>query len=387
MKIAYFDCYSGISGDMTLGAFIDAGLDKNLLLSLPRKLNLPQVKVEIKRVVKEGLSAAKVDVITPHEHKHRHLHHIEDIIDQSELSAAAKSLSKKIFNRLAEAEAAVHGVSKDEIHFHEVGALDAVVDICGAALAFTELNIEKVYSGTIFVGGGQVKMAHGLYPVPAPAAAVLLKGMDIRFGPVKKELVTPTGAAILSTLREEGEIPSYRVDRVGYGAGTANHIGIPNVLRLIIGEAEQSYQTDCVIAVECNIDDMNPQVFPYLIEKILEKGALEAYVTPLVMKKGRPGFLFTALSYPEKSADIIELIFRETTTIGVRQYKLDRYKFPRELLQVESRFGIVDVKQVVKRDGRKYIVPEFESCKKIARERNLSLLEVQKTLERELNEG
>jgi uncharacterized protein (TIGR00299 family) protein len=385
MKIAYLDCYTGISGDMTLGAFIDAGLDKDLLLSLPKQLNLPQVKVEIKKITKEGLSATKVDVVIPQEHEHRHLKEIEKIIDQSDLPSAAQELSKKIFNRLAEAEASVHGVAKEEIHFHEVGSLDAIVDICGAALAFTEMKIEKVYSGTIYVGGGQIKMAHGLYPVPAPATTYLLKDMDIRFGPLKKELVTPTGAAILSVLKEKETLPPYRINSIGYGAGTANLQGIPNVLRLIIGEVEQNYQTDRVIAMECNIDDMNPQVFPYLIEKIIDEGALEAYVTPLVMKKGRPGYLFTALAHEESVSKIVKIIFEETTTIGIRRFELDRYKLPRKLLQMDSKYGKVDVKEIIKEDGTKHIYPEYETCKKIAKEQKLPLIEVQKSLYSELN--
>ncbi len=385
MRIAYFDCYSGISGDMTLGAFIDAGLEKELLLSLPQKLNLPQVRLEIKKVVKEGLSATKVDVIIPQEKEHRHLKQIETIIEQGDIPSKAKELAIKIFNRLAEAEAKVHNVAKEEIHFHEVGALDAIVDITGAALAFTEMGIEKVYSGTISVGGGQVKMAHGLYPVPAPATAYLLEDMDIRFGPVKKELVTPTGAAILSVLREKEEVPSYRIKQIGYGSGTANHLGIPNVLRLVIGETEAAYKTDKVISLECNIDDMNPQIFPYLIEKVLSAGALEAYVTPVVMKKGRAGYLFTALVYADKENEISDIIFRETTTIGIRRSKMERYKLERNLLQVDTKFGKVAVKEVLKSSGEKYRYAEFEECKRIAAERNLPLIDVQKILENELN--
>ncbi len=387
MRIAYFDCYSGISGDMTLGAFIDAGLDKDVLLSLPDKLHLPQVRIEIKKVLKEGLSAAKVDVIIPTESEHRHLKDIEAILDNSDLPNKAKELAKKIFTRLAEAEAKVHNVSKEEIHFHEVGALDAIIDISGAALAFTGMGIEKVYSGTISIGGGQVKMAHGLYPVPAPATAYLLENMDIRFGPVKKELVTPTGAAILAVLREEGQCPPYRIKHIGYGAGTANHPGIPNVLRLVIGETESLLRTDSVIVLECNIDDMNPQIFPYLIEKVLAAGALEAYVTPLVMKKGRPGHLFTALVNIDQENEISGIIFSETTTIGLRRHKLERYKLRRKLLQINTQFGEVAVKEIIKNDGKTYCYPEFEACKKIADEQKLPLIEVQKILEAELNDG
>jgi uncharacterized protein (TIGR00299 family) protein len=336
-------------------------------------------------VVKEGLSATKVEVIIPQESEHRHLKQIVEIIDQGDLPAEAKKLAIKIFNRLAEAEAKVHNVAKEEIHFHEVGALDAIVDITGAALAFTAMGIEKVYSGTISVGGGQVKMAHGLYPVPAPATAYLMENMDIRFGPLKKELVTPTGAAILSVLRENEEVPSYRIKQIGYGAGTANHPGIPNVLRLVIGELEAGFKTDKVISLECNIDDMNPQIFPYLIEKILSAGALEAYVTPVVMKKGRPAYLFTALVYADKENEISEIIFRETTTIGIRRTKMERYKLERNLLQVDTKFGKVAVKEVLKSDGKKYRYAEFEECKRIAAERNLPLIDVQKTLQNELN--
>ena len=356
------------------------------MLSLPKRLNLPQVQVEINKVLKEGLSATKVDVIIPHEHEHRYLEQIETIIDKADLPEKAKDLAKNIFNRLAEAEARVHNVSKEKIHFHEVGALDAIVDIVGSALAFTEMEIEKVYTGTISVGGGQVKMAHGLYPVPAPATAYLLENMDVRFGPVKKELVTPTGAAILSTLRENDRIlPPYRIKNIGYGAGTADHVGIPNVLRLVIGDVDSLLESDRVVSLECNIDDMDPQIFPFLIEKIIAEGAVEAYVTPIVMKKGRSAHLFTTLVHADQEAKITEILFRETTTIGIRRHDLQRYKLHRSLLQVDTKFGKIAVKEIVRTNGEKYRYPEFEACKKIAQEQNIPLIDVQKELEAELN--
>jgi len=386
MRILYFDCFSGISGDMILGAFVDAGLDPQLLIQLPKKLNLPEVKVKISKTTKNSLSASKVDVQFSEQHVHRHLEDIERIIDAGDIPVKVKNLTKQIFRRLAEAEAKVHGFEIDQVHFHEVGALDAIIDVTGAALAYDALKIDRAYSGTIPIGGGTVQMAHGTYPVPAPATALLLKDYPIQHGPVQKELVTPTGAAILTTLVQPGAIvPEYKISTSGYGAGSRNYEKMPNVLRILLGETTEKpvYEQDQVNLLECNMDDMNPQIYPYLIEQVLEAGALDAYVTPITMKKGRPAHLFSALCPTEKKENILSIIFRETTTIGVRMQTVTRSKLVRKILHLNTTYGTVQVKEIRLPDGGLRYEPEFEECKRIAGERGLPLNEVQETMKME----
>ena len=387
MRIMYLDCFSGISGDMFLGASIDAGLDKELLIRLPKQLNLPQVKIEISNKVKTGLSATKVDIIYPKEHEHRHLSDIEKIIDAGDISDSVKILAKKIFRRLAEAEAEMHGITVEKVHFHEVGALDAIIDITGAALAYKTLKIDKVFASAISVGGGMVKMAHGLYPVPAPATAYLLSGFTVKHGPVDKELVTPTGAAILSVFTEnsDDETPNYKIESVGYGAGTADFEIMPNVLRLTLGIIEEAYDFDKTSQLDFNVDDMNPQLMPYLIEKVMDAGAVDAYVTPIVMKKGRPGHLFT-VALPEIAEQrVLDVIFSESTTIGVRKTKTIRTKLKRKSYTVNTSFGEVLVKEIIRPAGNNYILPEYEECKRIAKKTKKPLKEVQQKLICELS--
>ncbi|KAA3617741.1 MAG: nickel pincer cofactor biosynthesis protein LarC [Calditrichaeota bacterium] len=387
MKIIYFDCFSGISGDMLLGAFIDAGLNQELLTELPEKLNLPQVKVTINKVLKNGLSATKVDVTFPEEQVHRHLADIEKIIDAADLPDPVKIISKKIFLNLAKAEARVHGTDVDQIHFHEVGALDAIADITGVALGFHELQIDQAFCSKISVGGGLVKIAHGTYPVPAPATAYLLEGFMLNQGPVDKELVTPTGAAVLATLCEQTEIPSFHLKATGYGAGTAEFKDTPNVLRVQLGEIQKStnLESDEILQIECNIDDLNPQIYPYLIEQVLQAGAVEAFVTPVVMKKGRPGHLFSILCADENEQDILNIIFKETTSIGVRKQKLTRSILKRRVTDLKTSFGIIKVKEITLPDGSIKRTPEFEDCKKVALETGEALMDIQKKLIEEIN--
>ncbi len=387
MRIMYLDCFSGISGDMFLGASIDAGLDPEALIQLPAKLNLPQVKIEISKKVKTGLSATKVDVIYPKEHVHRHLSDIEKIIDTGDISDTIKVLAKKIFTRLAEAEAEMHGITIEKVHFHEVGALDAIIDITGAALAYVTLKIDKVFNSPISVGGGMVKMAHGLYPVPAPATAYLLSGFEVKHGPVDKELVTPTGAAILSVFTEnlENEIPNYKIESVGYGAGTLDFETVPNVLRLTLGTIQESYDFDMTVQIDFNVDDMNPQLLPYLIEKVMDAGAVDAYVTPIIMKKGRPGHLFTIVCNETEEQKILNIVFSESTTIGVRKTKTVRTKLKRKSYKVDTSYGKVQVKEIILPDGENRILPEYEECKRIAKEIGKPLKEIQQKLFCELS--
>jgi len=387
MKIIYFDCFSGISGDMVLGAFIDAGLDYEIIASLPGKLNIPQVKIEINKVVKNGLTATKVDVNCPHEHVHRHLKDITIIINNSSISENAKELARQIFRKLAESEARVHNTDINDVHFHEVGALDAIVDIVGAAVAYDALGIKKAFVSAINVGGGMVEIAHGTYPVPAPATAYLLENFVIHHSSVKKELVTPTGAAILKVLvgMDREFNPSFNIKNIGYGAGTADLEKTPNVLRIMIGEIEDSYNSDNKLIIECNIDNMDPQIFPYLIEQVMNAGAVDAYVTPVIMKKGRPGHLFTAVCSTLEENKVTDIIFKESTTIGVRKIRTERSKLKRKIFKMDTSLGNIQVKEMLLPNGDVRRTPEFEDCKKIAEQSELSLKEIQETLMAEIN--
>ncbi len=386
MKIINFDCFSGISGDMTLGAFIDLGVDKDILLSLPKKLKLEQVKFEINKVNKNGITATKVDVIFPHEHVHRHLADIEKIIDNGNISDDVKLLSKKIFMKLAEAEANVHGTTIDKIHFHEVGALDAIFDIVGVVSCFVELEIEATYCGNISVGGGMVKMAHGLYPVPAPATSYLLNSFSISPGPVEKELVTPTGAAILATLIEEPNTrPIFTIQKSGFGAGTITHDEVPNVLRISIGELSDDKKQNTCIMIETNIDDMNPQFYPILLGKLLDAGANDAYLTPILMKKGRPAHTLSVLCNEKNESELLNIIYFETTTIGVRSYKVNKKHLKRKLLKMNTSLGELQIKEITLPDNSIKRMPEFDDCVKIATEKKLAVKFVYDKILTEIN--
>ncbi len=387
MKILYFDCFSGISGDMTLGAFIDLGVKKDVLLSLPEKLNLEQVKIEINKVNKNGIAATKVDIIYPHEHVHRHLPDIEKIINNGKLTEDVKILAKKMFKKLAEAEANIHGTTIDKIHFHEVGALDAIFDIVGTASCFTELGIETAYVSKISVGGGMVKMAHGLYPVPAPATSFLLKGFPISFGPVEKELVTPTGAAILSALVNEPLAkPSFSIIKTGFGAGTFEHKDVPNVLRLNVGETFDNDKSNRTIIIETNIDDMNPQFFPVLLDKLLKAGASDAYLTPILMKKGRPAHTLSVLCDENIKNTLLQIIYSETTTIGARIYSVEKTHLKRKLIKVKTSFGEIQIKEITLPDNSIKRMPEFDDCLKIANNKNIPVKTVYEKIFSEINE-
>ena len=388
MRILYFDCFSGVAGDMILGAFIDAGADAELLKSLPAKMNLPQIKIEIKKVVKNGLSATKVDVIYPEEHASRHLNDIVKIIESSDISASAKTRAIKIFNKLAGAEAQIHGTDIENIHFHEVGALDAIIDITGTSVLLETLNVEKIFTSTISVGGGMVKMAHGLYPVPAPATTHLLENYDVKYGPVERELATPTGAAIIATLAKSSkELPPYSITNVGYGAGTAEFENVPNVLRVSIGklETKEELLTDHTTMLECNIDDMNPEIIPYIIEQVMEAGAVDAFITPIIMKKGRPAYLLNVLCHPEKETKVLNVIFKETSTIGVRKQKYERTILERTFRKVETSFGELTIKEISMLDGSIKRTAEYEDVKKIAITKKKPLQEIQKQIDYEIN--
>lgn len=378
MTIAYFDCFSGISGDMTLGALVDAGVDIDVLRFELAKLHLRGYKIHAEKVKRCGIAATKVDVITTqHDHHARTLSDILSIIDNSTLSSAIKQKSRHIFTRLGEAEAKVHGTTTDHVHFHEVGAIDSIVDIVGAVIGLERLGISQIITSSVNVGSGTVKTAHGFLPVPAPATAEMLKGIPFYESSTPFELTTPTGAAIISTLGTSfGSLPSIKVETIAYGAGDADIPGRPNVLRLMIGELAETYDEDTSLVIETNIDDMNPQVYEYIIEKLMQQGAQDAYLTPIIMKKGRPAVLLTVLTDKAKTDAMLNTIFRETTSIGVRIREVGRKKLTREIQEVQTPYGAVRLK-ISKHDKEILtITPEYEDCKKIAEEKNIPLKQI-----------
>lgn len=370
MKTLYFDCFAGASGDMILGALVGVGAEPRALREQLSLLDVSGYEIEFGTALRSGLSATRADVRTPHEHAHRHLGDILKIIYSSRLSDGVKERAARIFSRLAEAEARVHNEPIEKIHFHEVGALDAILDVVGACIGFELLGVERFVCSPLHVGSGTVKMAHGVFPVPPPAVAELLQGVPIYSTEIIGELVTPTGAAIIRTVCEEfGPLPKMRIERTGYGAGTRDYKDFPNALRLMLGEGEEGAENgidERLIVIETNIDDMSPQLFGYVMERAFELGALDCYLTPVQMKKNRPGTLLTILCRAAEREAMTELLFRETTTLGVRSYEVERHALARETVRVETLYGAIDVK-VARMNGRVVNeMPEYEQCREAA---------------------
>ena len=380
MKLVYFDCFSGISGDMTLGALVDAGVSLDHLREQLRGLEVPGWEISSEKVWKNGMSSTYVKVKTEDQSKHRSLSAILDILQKSKLSPQVRDQAAAIFRKLGEAEASVHDVPIEKIHFHEVGAVDAIVDIVGACIGFESLGIEQFACSPLNVGGGTAKMAHGVLPVPAPATAKLLQGKPTYSNGVQKELVTPTGAAIVAALCTSfGPQPPMSVSAIGYGAGTADLEGQPNVVRIMIGEATEKTVAgfdEEISVIEANLDDMNPQIYGYFQEKALAAGALDVYTTPVQMKKNRPGILLTLLCRPHDTPTLMDLIFAETTTFGARTYRAQRRTLPRESVNVHTQFGDVRVKISRVNGHIRHAAPEFEDCKKLAEEKQVPLHQV-----------
>jgi uncharacterized protein (TIGR00299 family) protein len=380
MKYAYFDCFSGISGDMTLGALLDAGVSIEQLRGELQALNIPGWELTTEKVWKNGMAATHAKVRAQDTQSHRSLSTILGIIDKSTLAPGVKDRAAAIFKKLGEAEAGVHDVPLEKIHFHEVGAVDAVVDIVGSSIGFAALGIESFACSPLNVGGGTAKMAHGVLPVPAPATARLLLGKPTYSNGVQKELVTPTGAAIVATLCSSfGPQPPMTVNAIGYGAGTADLEGQPNVLRLMVGEAAEKRATaesESIRVLEANLDDMNPQIYGYFLERALAAGALDVFATSVQMKKNRPGTLVTVLCKLEDEAKFHEMLFAETTTLGVRSYTAERRVLARQWETVHTAFGEVRIK-VARLNGRiRQASPEFEDCRKLAEAKNVPLQRV-----------
>jgi uncharacterized protein (TIGR00299 family) protein len=379
MRTLYFDCYAGASGDMILGALVDAGVDPLALMQQLELLGVGGWKIDFERVDRSGISATYARVQTAHEHAHRHLSDILKIIYDSSLGQSVKDRAARIFSLLAEAESCVHAQPIEKIHFHEVGALDAIIDVCGAAIGFELLGIEQFVSSPLHVGTGMIEMAHGRFPIPPPAVAELLKGKPIYAGDIEGEFVTPTGAAIITAVCEQfGPVPPMKIEATGYGAGTRNHQNFPNALRIFVGATEGATVLDeTLLMIETNIDDMTPQVIGYVMDLAFELGALDCYLTHIQMKKNRPGMQFSILCRPADREKFLQMLFTETTTIGARSYEVLRRALARETVRVETQFGPIDVKVAHINNGAVNAMPEFEQCRAAAKKAGVPLREVQ----------
>jgi len=386
MKTLYFDCFAGASGDMILGAMVAAGVEPGYLREQLSLLPVGGFDISFEIVNRSGLSATYARVETAHEHKHRHLSDIKQIIEASGLKEGMKQRAVQIFTRLAEAEARVHNEPVDHVHFHEVGALDAIVDVVGAAICFDALQIDRFICSPIHVGSGMVKMAHGQFPIPPPAVTELLKGVPFYATEIKGELLTPTGAAIITSVCSEyGPIPRITTDLSGYGAGTREYQDFPNVLRVLIGQTEDTGATDERLwMIETNLDDASPQIIGHVMDRVLESGALDCFFTPVQMKKNRPGVLLSVLCSAGDKETVMKLLFTETTTLGVRSYEVTRRALERSLVRVETPYGPIDVK-VAHLDGRVVNeMPEFEQCRQAAAKTGVPLKVVEEAARKEL---
>ena len=423
MKIAYFDCFSGISGDMTLGALVDVGVDPGALKAELSKLKLDaEFSLDFKKASKHHITGTRAIVrmtesiqddgnrtaessegADAHSHSHDHAHethdhshhehapsrHLSDIfaiLEDNNLERAIVDRSKQVFDRLAEAEAKVHNTSKDRIHLHEVSGIDSIVDIVGCVIGLNLLGIEELYASPLALGSGFVRCAHGLMPVPVPGTMELLKGVEVRQTQIRKELVTPTGAAIITTLaRGFGPMPEMVIDRVGYGAGTRELEEQPNLLRICLGEKKVgSLEGDQVYLIETNLDDMSPEIAGYLTELLFEKGALDVFLTSILMKKGRPATKLSLLAAPDLRENLTKVVLSETTTFGVRCHLVERSKLSRDFIEVQTRWGTVRAKRG-SMDGEPIkTVPEYEDCKRIAEEQSMPFRQVYEEVMRAL---
>lgn len=389
--LLYLDCFSGISGDMTLGALIDLGVPVPWLKENLSTLPLSGFELTAADVVYNGIHAKRVEV-SAHGHAHRNYAVIRDLIAKSPLAENVRKRALGIFARLAAAEAGVHGCAPEEVHFHEIGGVDSIVDVVGTALGLEYLGVTQVTASEVPTGTGFVDCSHGRLPIPAPATAALLKGVPVRGSDVAWELTTPTGAAIVAGLsRSFGPIPAMIIKGVGYGAGSRNLKPGPNLLRLLLGEPVHSEvngaQQERIVVVEAGIDDMNPEFFGYVMERLFEAGAWDVCWIPVHMKKNRPGTLLQALCAPERLNAIVECILTETSSLGVRHYEAGRHVLAREIVTVETSFGPIPVKRVRRLSHPAHHVPEYEVCRRIALERKMPLRQVYETVLREANPG
>jgi uncharacterized protein (TIGR00299 family) protein len=388
--VLYFDCFSGAAGDMILGSLIDAGVPLDEVRRALGTLAVEPDVVWTERVTRAGVTATKFCVKGEdggaHAHPHRHLKGVYTLIDGSALTEAGKTRAKALFERLGRAEAEIHGTSMEKVHLHEVGALDSIIDIVGSVFALEYLGVDAIVSSPLNVGRGMVSAAHGLYPVPAPATMRLLEGAPIYSGQQEAELVTPTGALLVSGYAQEyGPLPSMRVRKIGYGAGTRDFKDTPNVLRVLLGDADHpvtapgngGVAAHTVVVMECEIDDMNPQIFGVLMERLLAAGALDVFYTAVQMKKNRPGTLMTVIAPPDRRERLASIVFTESTTIGLRYREMTRECLERETVPVETPVGVVRFKLARRGNAILNASPEFDDCARIAAERGIPLKDVQ----------
>jgi len=383
MKLLYLDCFSGVSGDMLLGALLDLGVPLEDLRRALGWLAVEGHQVDVDRVARGGIAAAKFRFVQrgharAQERNHRTLAETIDLIERSALSPGARARAVGLLRRLAEVEASVHQVPVEQVHLHEVGALDSIVDIAGAVFAFEWLAPERIVASALNVGRGSVRTAHGMLPVPAPATAKLLEGVPIYSNGPEMEMVTPTGALLVTAYAQQfGPLPAMRLARIGCGAGDRDPAGRPNVLRAMLGEADAETSVEAVLVVQCEIDDMNPQIFGPLMDQLLAAGALDVYYAPIQMKKNRPATLVTVIGRPADREVLAGILFRETTTLGLRYQEMTRERLDRESIVVDTPLGPVRVK-VARRQGRVVnAAPEFDDCVRLARERQVSIKDVQ----------
>jgi uncharacterized protein (TIGR00299 family) protein len=397
MKTLFFDCFAGASGNMILGALVALGVDEKELVGQIRLLDVADFEIEFTTRDKSGISAIHAEVKVPHEQAHRHLHTIEKIINDSRLSDSIKRRAVEIFRKLAEAEAKIHGIPVEKVHFHEVGAMDAIIDVVGACIGFEMLGVEKFVCSKIHVGSGFAKMAHGKFPVPPPAVAELLRNAPVYSTEIEGELMTPTGAAIIATVCDEfGQIPEMTVEKTAYGAGTRDYKDFPNALRLILGNIEPQRRRGAEFSnkeqwttndkeltiLETNLDDVSPEILGFVMEKAFDLGALDCWFTPIQMKKNRPATLVTILCQKSEKDSFIGLLMRETPTLGVRVRETERICLAREITKIQTKFGEIPVKIARFGDSIVNIKPEFEFLKEIARRENLPLREVEAEIQK-----
>ena len=383
MRIAYFDCFSGISGDMLVGALLDAGLKIEILEKELNKLNLSGYQLEVNRVLKKGISASQFKVKIQEKGVERRFKDILNILEESKLDEEIKNEVKKIFFKIAEAESKIHQKNIEKIHFHEIGGLDSIIDISSAVIGIKALEIKEIYSSPLPLGKGFVKCAHGIFPLPAPATLELLKNIPTYSGGMEGEMVTPTGAAIISTLTKDfGERPLMKIEKIGYGAGE-REFSIPNLLRVSIGEKIlrdsdliDSYVHDEALLIETNIDDMNPEFYNYIMDKLFSQGALDVFLTPIQMKKNRPAQMFSIIVYEQNLKEILKVLFSESTTLGVRIKEVKRLKLTQQNFIAETKYGKIKVKVGVFKEDIKTIAPEYQDCQKIAQQHQVPLKEV-----------
>ena len=376
MRVAYLDCAAGISGDMLLGALIDAGWPEQSLRELIAKLKIGDVQLKVDRVSKRGIAATQVEILSSPHQPHRRLHDLASIVTQADLPQSIRQRANSALQLLAEAESQVHGVPVERIHFHEVGAVDTVVDIVGAIVGFSDLKIEEVHSSALPWSRGSVKTEHGILPVPPPAVALLLRDVPVIGVDIEGETVTPTGATLARTITKQfGAMPAMKIARVGYGAGQRDWPDRPNVLRLTIGDSNDGpgLHVEQLIVLSCNIDDMNPQWYEPLMRLLNEAGALDVWLTPVQMKKNRPGTTIKVLSQPNDAEALRTLLLRHTSTLGVRETPVTRHSLPREIDTVQTQYGPVRVKVATMPDGSRKASPEHDDCAARAAENGVAI--------------